>query len=48
MLTPKGQWWWFPEGTGLTVQYQRYQADNNFQAGILSTGLRVPLKILGR
>ena len=48
VLTPKRQWWWFPEGTGLTVQYERYQADNNFQAGILSTGLRVPLKILGR
>jgi uncharacterized protein DUF3570 len=48
VFTPKGQWWWFPEGTGLTVQYERYQADNNFQAGILSTGLRVPLKIFNR
>jgi hypothetical protein len=47
-ITPKGQWWWLPEGTGLTVQYERYQADNGFHAAILSTGLRVPLKILKR
>ena len=47
-ITPKGQWWWLPEGTGLTVQYERYHADNGFQAAIVSTGLRVPLKIVNR
>jgi hypothetical protein len=47
-ITPKGQWWWLPEGTGLTVQYERYQADNGFHAAIVSSGLRVPLKILNR
>jgi hypothetical protein len=47
-ITPKGQWWWLPEGTGLTVQYERYRADNGFQAGIVSTGLRVPLKIFNK
>ena len=45
VITPKGQWWWLPAGTGLTVQYERYQADNGFQATIVSTGLRVPVKI---
>ena len=46
MLTPKGPWLGLPQGTGLTVQYERYLADNGFHAGVLSTGLRVPLKIL--
>jgi hypothetical protein len=48
VITPKGQWWWLPEGTGLTVQYERYQADNGFHAAIVSTGLRVPLKVINR
>jgi Protein of unknown function (DUF3570) len=48
VITPKGNVWWFPAGTGFTVQYERYQADNGFDAAILSTGLRVPLKILNR
>jgi uncharacterized protein DUF3570 len=47
-ITPKGRWWWFPDGTGVTVQYERYQADNGFRAAIVSTGLRVPLKVLNR
>jgi hypothetical protein len=48
VITPRGQWWWLPEGTGLTVQYERYQADNGFHAAIVSTGLRVPLKVFNR
>jgi len=48
VFTPKAQWWWFPEGTALNIQYERYQADNGFQAGILSTGLRMPVKVLNR
>ena len=44
-MTPLGKLWWLPEGTGLTLQYERYQANNGFAAGILSTGLRVPVKI---
>jgi len=44
VFTPAGRFWWLPQGTGLTLQYERYQADNGFTAGILSTGLRVPLK----
>jgi hypothetical protein len=47
-FTPNGEWLWFPAGTGLTVQYERYQADNGFRASIFSTGLRVPLKVLHR
>jgi hypothetical protein len=48
VLTPKGQWWWFPEGTGVSLQYERYQADNGFEAGIVSTGLRLPVKVFNR
>jgi hypothetical protein len=48
VVTPTGQWWWLPEGTGLTVQYERYVADNGFQAAIFSTGLRMPIKIFKR
>jgi len=44
VVTPARGFWWLPEGTGLTLQYERYQANNGFTAGILSTGLRVPLK----
>jgi len=28
------------------LEYERYLADNVFRAAILSTGLRVPLKII--
>ena len=45
-ITPKAQWWWLPEGTALTAQYELYQADNGFNAAIFSTGLRVPVKML--
>lgn len=43
-ITPKGPWWWWPQGTGLTLQYESYQATNGFRSAIVSTGLRVPLK----
>jgi len=44
VVTPNGRFWWLPEGTGLTVQYELYRSNNGFEAGILSTGLQVPLK----
>lgn len=44
LFTPAGRLWWLPDGTGVTLQYERYQADNGFTAAILSTGVRVPLK----
>jgi len=47
-IAPKGSWWLLPEGTALTVQYERYGADNGFGASIVSTGLRVPLKVVNR
>ena len=47
-ITPSHAWLGLPEGTGLTVQYERYRADNGFTAAIVSTGLRVPVKILNR
>jgi hypothetical protein len=47
-ITPKRAWLGMPEGTSLAVQYERYQADNGFTAAIVSTGLRVPLKVLKR
>ena len=48
VITPRGRFLWFPEGTGLMAQYERYQADNGFHAAILSTGLLVPIRILNR
>jgi hypothetical protein len=45
IVTPKGQLWGLPTGTGLTLQYDRYRADNGFEAAIISTGLRVPLRL---
>jgi hypothetical protein len=30
------------------VQYERYVADNGFEAAITSTGLRIPVKIFNR
>lgn len=44
-IAPKRAWWFLPEGAALTLQYERYRADNGFDAAILSSGLRVPLKI---
>jgi hypothetical protein len=48
VITPKAKVLWFPDGTGLTLQYERYQADNGFKAAIVSTGLRVPVKAFKR
>jgi hypothetical protein len=48
VITPKGQLWWLPEGTGITVQYERYETDNGFKANIVSTGLRVPVTVINR
>jgi hypothetical protein len=47
-IAPKGSWWRLPAGAAFTLQYERYSADNGFSAGIVSTGLRVPLKVIGR
>jgi uncharacterized protein DUF3570 len=44
VFTPAMTLLWFPRDTGLMIQYERYRADNGFEAGVLSTGLRVPLK----
>jgi hypothetical protein len=43
VLTPKKHWLGLPAGTAFTFQYERYQADNGFQAAIFSTRLRIPL-----
>jgi hypothetical protein len=48
VITPKASWLGLPAGTGLTVQYERYKADNGFEAAIVSTGLRVPIKLFDR
>ena len=45
VITPAGKRWWLPEGSGLTLQYERYQADNGFTAGVFSTGLRLPIRM---
>ncbi len=43
IVTPKGSFLGLPGGTGLTLQYEQYRADNGFQAAIFSAGVRVPL-----
>jgi hypothetical protein len=43
VITPKGALLWLREGAAFTLQYERYRADNGFEAGILSAGVRVPL-----
>jgi uncharacterized protein DUF3570 len=48
VIAPKGQMWFLPEGTALTAQVERYQADNGFDATIVSTGLRVPVRVFTR
>jgi Protein of unknown function (DUF3570) len=34
-----------PKGSRLLLQYDRYRADNGFEAGTLTGGLRIPLKL---
>jgi uncharacterized protein DUF3570 len=43
VITPKGPLWRLPDGTGLMLQYERYRANNRFDAAIVSAGLRIPL-----
>ena len=44
-ITPKAKWPLLPDGVGLMVQYERYSADNGFAAAIVSTGLRIPVRV---
>ena len=44
VITPQKRLAWLPAGAGLTLQYERYRADNGFNAGIFSAGLRMPLR----
>lgn len=41
-LTPHAGFWRLRDGTGLTIQYDRYRASSGFEAGILSAGVHVP------
>lgn len=43
-LTPEGRMFNLPEGTTLTLQYDRYNATTGFVAGIFTAGFKVPLK----
>jgi hypothetical protein len=43
IITPERRLLWFTSGAALTLQYERYRADNGFDAGIFSAGFRVPL-----
>lgn len=36
---------WLPKGSSLLLQYDRYRADNGFEAGTLTTALRMPVKL---
>jgi len=42
-ITPAAPFLWLPTGSGLTLQYERYRADNGFQAAIFSAGIHMPL-----
>jgi hypothetical protein len=35
---------WLPKGSSLLLQYERYRANNGFEAGTFTGGLRVPMK----
>lgn len=43
-ITPEGRMFNMPEGTTLTLQYDRYRTDNGFIAGIFTAGFKIPLK----
>jgi hypothetical protein len=43
VIAPAGQVWRLPRGAGLTLQYDRYHANNGFDAAIFTTGVRIPL-----
>lgn len=42
VITPRGRVFNLPAGTGLTLQYERYRTTTGFEAGIFTTGLRIP------
>ncbi len=44
VITPKGGILGAPDGTGLTLQYERYRTDNGFEAAVFTGGIRIPLK----
>jgi Protein of unknown function (DUF3570) len=43
VFTPAGRLLALPTGAGLTLQYDRYHADNGFDAAIFTAGVRLPL-----
>jgi hypothetical protein len=43
-LTPTHGVLGMPEGTALTLQYERYRSTTGFEAGIFTGGVRIPLK----
>lgn len=45
VITPRRRLLWLPDGAGLTLQYDRYRADNGFDAAIFSAGFRVPIRL---
>ncbi|MGB7219180.1 MAG: DUF3570 domain-containing protein [Vicinamibacterales bacterium] len=45
VVTPRRRLLWLPDGAGFTLQYDRYRADNGFDAAIFSTGVRIPIRL---
>jgi len=45
VITPRRRLLWLPAETGLTLRYDRYHANNGFDAAIFSAGLRVPIRL---
>jgi hypothetical protein len=44
VITPKDGLMMFRPGTSLTAQYEFYKSTTNFEAGIFTVGVRLPLK----
>jgi hypothetical protein len=42
VITPRSSVFGLKEGTGLTLEYERYRSNVGFEAGIFSAGLRIP------
>jgi hypothetical protein len=43
IITPRGGIWRLPDGSALTVEYQRYKSNIGFEAAIFTAGVHIPL-----
>jgi hypothetical protein len=43
VITPRGGIWRLPDGSGVTLEYQRYKSNIGFEAAIFTAGVHIPL-----